>query len=117
MFLPLKLLLEFIYFSIKESKDACFSEHGVLFVVVCVLSVQFDGGDWERSTLPHTDQLRRTGTSRTSPPSSKTTSLRKHGDLLAILGERVDPVLPLEQQVYVTVGFLFFPPMAIECLL
>lgn len=70
-------------------------------VVVCVFLVQFDGGNWERSTLPHTDQHRRTGESRTSPPSSKATSLRKPSDLSTVLGERVDPVLPLEQQVYV----------------
>ncbi|XP_058274497.1 src homology 2 domain containing transforming protein D, a [Hemibagrus wyckioides] len=64
------------------------------------LAVQFDGGEWERSTLPHTDKHRRTGTSRTSPPSSKATSLRKPSDHHTILGERVDPVLPLEQQVW-----------------
>ena len=63
--------------------------------------VQFDGGDWDRSTLPHAEQQRRAGASRISPPSSKATSLRKPGDPHTILGERVDPTLPLEQQVYV----------------
>ncbi|XP_060762216.1 src homology 2 domain containing transforming protein D, a isoform X1 [Neoarius graeffei] len=64
------------------------------------LAVQFDGGNWERSTLPHTDQHRRTGVSRTSPPSSKATSLHKPSDHHTMLGERVDPALPLEQQVW-----------------
>ncbi|KAL6467986.1 hypothetical protein MHYP_G00236630 [Metynnis hypsauchen] len=63
-------------------------------------AVQFDGGDWDRSTLPHVEQQRRAGASRTSPPSSKATSLRKPGDPNTILGERVDPTLPLDQQVW-----------------
>ncbi|XP_062843770.1 src homology 2 domain containing transforming protein D, a [Trichomycterus rosablanca] len=64
------------------------------------LAVQFDGGDWDCSTLPLTEPHRRTGASRISPPSSKTTSLRKLNDLHTVLGERVDPKLPLEQQVW-----------------
>lgn len=86
----------------------------MVVVVVIVVLVQFDGGEWERSTLPHTDQHRRTGASRTSPPSSKATSLRKPSDLQTILGERVDPQLPLEQQVYVLQPF--FPPNISECM-
>lgn len=78
--------------------------------------VQFDGGDWERSTLPHTDQHRRTAASRTSPPASKATTLRKLSDLHSILGERVDPLLPLEQQVYaLPLNFFLFPAKVTEC--
>lgn len=94
-------LVYFMNCSIEVLDMSVFLSWLKVVVVVCVFLVQFDGGDWERSTLPHTDQHRRTGASRTSPPSSKVTSLRKPSDLHTILGERVDPILPLEQQVYV----------------
>ncbi|KAJ8271087.1 hypothetical protein GJAV_G00122580 [Gymnothorax javanicus] len=57
------------------------------------LAVQFDGSDWERPTehvRPH----------RTSPLAGGGAKYRKALDTHGILGERVDPTLPLEKQVW-----------------
>ncbi|XP_035271980.1 LOW QUALITY PROTEIN: src homology 2 domain containing transforming protein D, b [Anguilla anguilla] len=56
---------------------------------------QFDGADWERSSSP-TERLR----PPRSSPLGGASKLRKPADPLAMLGERVDPTLPLEKQVW-----------------
>ncbi|KAG9329373.1 hypothetical protein JZ751_005472 [Albula glossodonta] len=56
--------------------------------------VQFDGAEWERSSSP-TERLR----PPRSSPLGGATKLRKPTDPHAMLGERVDPTLPLEKQV------------------
>ncbi|XP_028831057.1 src homology 2 domain containing transforming protein D, a isoform X2 [Denticeps clupeoides] len=61
------------------------------------LAVQFESTDWDQHTLPHTDQGR---VPRTSPTSSRSTSLRRPTDPHLMLGERVDPYLPLGKQVW-----------------
>ncbi|XP_026134394.1 SH2 domain-containing adapter protein F-like [Carassius auratus] len=58
-------------------------------------AVSFEARDWEQCTLPHDEAPMKTGASRISPPFSRATSLHK-----PILGERVDPTLPLEKQVW-----------------
>ncbi|KAJ8277260.1 hypothetical protein GJAV_G00073210 [Gymnothorax javanicus] len=58
-------------------------------------AVQFDGAEWDRSSSP-TERLR---PSRSSPLSGAS-KLRKPADPHALLGERVDPTLPLEKQVW-----------------
>ncbi|XP_051990190.1 SH2 domain-containing adapter protein F-like isoform X1 [Xyrauchen texanus] len=63
-------------------------------------AVTFDVGDWDPSTLPLDEPQGKAGTFRTSPPSSGATSLRKPSNPQSILGERVDPTLPLEKQVW-----------------
>ncbi|TRY81666.1 hypothetical protein DNTS_025990 [Danionella cerebrum] len=60
-------------------------------------AVTFETTNWDQCTLPRDELPRTTGVSRTSPPSSGITSLRKPQ---GILGERVDPALPLEKQVW-----------------
>ncbi|XP_041827528.1 SH2 domain-containing adapter protein F-like isoform X2 [Melanotaenia boesemani] len=59
------------------------------------LAVQFEGAERERSRA-HTEQSRLTKAGTTSD----TTTLRLVGDTPPLLGERVDPLLPLEKQVW-----------------
>ncbi|KAJ8003734.1 hypothetical protein DPEC_G00151430 [Dallia pectoralis] len=61
------------------------------------LAVTFEGAEWERS-LAQSDQARLARVSPTAPGSAA--SLRRPGDTPSILGERVDPCLPLERQVW-----------------
>ncbi|XP_041729144.1 SH2 domain-containing adapter protein F isoform X1 [Coregonus clupeaformis] len=63
------------------------------------LAVQFEGAEWERS-LAQSDQARLPRTSPTDPDPGGAASLRRPGDNPPILGERVDPCLPLERQVW-----------------
>ncbi|KAG7488066.1 hypothetical protein MATL_G00030000 [Megalops atlanticus] len=58
-------------------------------------AVQFDGAEWEHSSSP-TELLR----PPRSSPLAGATKLRKPTDPHATLGERVDPTLPLEKQVW-----------------
>lgn len=74
----------------------------VLFEIrlsVCfdLAAVQFEGAERERSRA-QTEQTRltKTGTASTAVDS---TTLRLVGDTLPLLGERVDPFVPLERQV------------------
>ncbi|XP_061749831.1 SH2 domain-containing adapter protein F-like isoform X1 [Nerophis ophidion] len=62
------------------------------------LAVQFEGAERERSRV-HTEQSRlaKTGGSSTSADSN---TLRLVCDALPLLGERVDPYMPLERQVW-----------------
>lgn len=62
------------------------------------LAVQFEGAERERSRA-QTEQSRLTKTGTTSTTSEATT-LRLVGDIPPLLGERVDPSLPLEKQVW-----------------
>lgn len=63
----------------------------------CVLhTVQFEGAEWDRSCSP-TERLR---CSR-PPQTTGSMKLRKPSDPHSMIGERVDPTLPLEKQVYV----------------
>lgn len=59
------------------------------------LAVQFEGAERERSRA-QTEQTRLTKTGAPSEP----TTLRLAGDTPPLLGERVDPFLPLENQVW-----------------
>nr|XP_015221173.1 PREDICTED: SH2 domain-containing adapter protein D isoform X2 [Lepisosteus oculatus] len=59
-------------------------------------AVQFDGADWERSS-PSPDRLR---PPRCSPLGGGGTKFRKASEPPMLLGERVDPTLPLEKQVW-----------------
>ncbi|XP_056127679.1 src homology 2 domain containing transforming protein D, a [Rhinichthys klamathensis goyatoka] len=66
-------------------------------------AVTFEAGDWDQCTLPCDEPLRKAGVSRISPPSSRATSLSKTSHSShshCILGERVDPTLALEKQVW-----------------
>lgn len=54
------------------------------------LAVQFEGGEWEDPGRPQ----------RCSPSTSGSASLRRPSDPHSLLGERVDPYLPLEKQVW-----------------
>ncbi|KAM3595200.1 uncharacterized protein V6R79_019960 [Siganus canaliculatus] len=62
------------------------------------LAVQFEGAERERSRA-QTDQARLAKTGNTSTTANSTT-LRLVGDTPPLLGERVDPFLPLERQVW-----------------
>lgn len=62
------------------------------------LLVQFDGAEWDRSSSP-TDRLRPPGP-RSSPLAAGGVKFRMAQDG-HVVGERVDPGLPLEKQVYV----------------
>uniref|UniRef100_A0A3B4UFW4 Src homology 2 domain containing transforming protein D, a n=1 Tax=Seriola dumerili TaxID=41447 RepID=A0A3B4UFW4_SERDU len=62
------------------------------------LAVQFEGAERERSRA-QTEQTRLTKTGGTSTAADSTT-LRLVGDTPPLLGERVDPSLPLERQVW-----------------
>ncbi|XP_036442853.1 src homology 2 domain containing transforming protein D, b isoform X2 [Colossoma macropomum] len=58
-------------------------------------AVQFEGADWERSSPPP-DRLR----SPRAPLVTGNMKLRKPSEPHPMLGERVDPTLPLEKQVW-----------------
>ncbi|XP_067254799.1 src homology 2 domain containing transforming protein D, b [Chanodichthys erythropterus] len=58
-------------------------------------AVQFEGAEWDRSCSP-TERLR---CSR-PPQTTGSTKLRKPSDPHSMIGERVDPTLPLEKQVW-----------------
>ncbi|KAF7646846.1 hypothetical protein LDENG_00181530 [Lucifuga dentata] len=62
------------------------------------LAVQFEGAERERSRT-QTEQTRFVRTSPTSTTAGSAT-LCLHGDTPPLLGERVDPSLPLERQVW-----------------
>lgn len=62
------------------------------------LAVQFEGAERERSRA-QTEQSRLTKAG-TKPTTSESTTLRLVGDTPPLLGERVDPGLPLENQVW-----------------
>lgn len=66
-------------------------------VFFCLATVQFEGAERERSRA-QTEQTRLTKTGTTSTTADSTT-LRLVGDTPPLLGERVDPSLPLERQV------------------
>lgn len=61
-------------------------------------TVQFDGAEWDRSSSP-TERLRPPGP-RSSPLAGGGMKFRMPQDG-QMMGERVDPALPLEKQVYV----------------
>ncbi|XP_036808054.1 SH2 domain-containing adapter protein D isoform X1 [Oncorhynchus mykiss] len=61
------------------------------------LAVKFEGAEWEKS-LAQSDQARLPRTSPTAPGGAA--SLLRPGDTTPVLGERVDPCLPLERQVW-----------------
>ncbi|KAM7011862.1 src homology 2 domain containing transforming protein D, b isoform 1-T1 [Tautogolabrus adspersus] len=60
--------------------------------------VQFDGAEWDRSSSP-TDRLRPPGP-RSSPLAGGGMKFRMPQEGLSMVGERVDPTLPLEKQVW-----------------
>lgn len=62
-------------------------------------TVQFDGAEWDRSSSP-TERLRSPGP-RTSPLAGGGKKFRMPQEGLTMVGERVDPGVPLEKQVYV----------------
>ncbi|XP_035509966.1 src homology 2 domain containing transforming protein D, b isoform X2 [Morone saxatilis] len=61
-------------------------------------AVQFDGAEWDRSSSP-TDRLRPPGP-RSSPLAGGGMKFRMPQEGLSMVGERVDPTLPLEKQVW-----------------
>ncbi|CAN9500472.1 unnamed protein product [Ophioblennius macclurei] len=61
-------------------------------------AVQFDGADWDRSSSP-TERLRPSGP-RSSPLAGGGMKFRMPPDGPPMVGERVDPSLPLEKQVW-----------------
>lgn len=62
-------------------------------------TAQFDGAEWDRSSSP-TDRLRPPGP-RSSPLAGGGMKFRMPQEGLSLVGERVDPALALEKQVYV----------------
>nr|XP_046246998.1 src homology 2 domain containing transforming protein D, b isoform X1 [Scatophagus argus]XP_046246999.1 src homology 2 domain containing transforming protein D, b isoform X1 [Scatophagus argus] len=60
--------------------------------------VQFDGAEWDRSSSP-TERLRPPGP-RSSPLAGGGVKFRMPQEGLSMVGERVDPTLPLEKQVW-----------------
>lgn len=62
----------------------------------CAHAVQFEGAEWDRSCSP-TERLR----CPRPPPTTGSMKLRKPSEPHSMVGERVDPTLPLEKQVYV----------------
>ncbi|XP_036410703.1 SH2 domain-containing adapter protein D-like [Megalops cyprinoides] len=60
------------------------------------LAVQFDSAEWERSA----SQTERVRPSRSSPMVGSNIKFRTASDTPPVLGERVDPTLPLEKQVW-----------------
>lgn len=66
-------------------------------VSFCLATVQFEGAERERSRA-QTEQTRLTKTGTASTTADSTT-LRLVGDTPPLLGERVDPSMPLERQV------------------
>lgn len=65
-------------------------------------TAQFDGAEWDRSSSP-TERLRPLGP-RSSPLAGGGMKFRMPQEGLSLVGERVDPALPLEKQVYVRSG-------------
>ncbi|XP_034387485.1 src homology 2 domain containing transforming protein D, b isoform X1 [Cyclopterus lumpus] len=61
-------------------------------------AVQFEGAEWERSSST-TERLRPPGP-RSSPLAGGGMKFRMPQECLAMVGERVDPTLPLEKQVW-----------------
>ncbi|XP_037326131.2 src homology 2 domain containing transforming protein D, b isoform X7 [Pungitius pungitius] len=61
-------------------------------------AAQFDGAEWDRSSSP-TERLRPTGP-RSSPLAGGGVKFRMPQEGLCVVGERVDPALPLEKQVW-----------------
>ncbi|XP_008334979.1 src homology 2 domain containing transforming protein D, b [Cynoglossus semilaevis] len=61
-------------------------------------AVQFDGAEWDRSSSP-TERLRSPGP-RTSPLAGGGKKFRMPQEGLTMVGERVDPGVPLEKQVW-----------------
>ncbi|XP_030640867.1 src homology 2 domain containing transforming protein D, b [Chanos chanos] len=59
--------------------------------------VQFDAVDWDRSSSP-VERLR--APPRSAPLTPGSMKLRKPSDSHGMMGERVDPTLPLEKQVW-----------------
>lgn len=83
--------------STKKLNISCCFFHDLL-IFFCLAIVQFEGAERERSRA-QTEQTRFTKTGSSSLPSDSTT-LRLVGDTPPpLLGERVDPFLPLENQV------------------
>uniref|UniRef100_A0A8C1AM87 Src homology 2 domain containing transforming protein D, b n=1 Tax=Cyprinus carpio carpio TaxID=630221 RepID=A0A8C1AM87_CYPCA len=58
-------------------------------------AVQFEGAEWDRSCSP-TERLR----CPRPPPTTGSMKLRKPSEPHSMVGERVDPTLPLEKQVW-----------------
>ncbi|XP_043079230.1 src homology 2 domain containing transforming protein D, b isoform X3 [Puntigrus tetrazona] len=58
-------------------------------------AVQFEGAEWDRSCSP-TERLR----CPRPPPTTGSMKLRKPSEPHSMIGERVDPTLPLEKQVW-----------------
>lgn len=77
------------------------------FFCPCLPTVQFDGAEWDRSSSP-TERLRPPGP-RSSPLAGGGMKFRMPQEGLTMVGERVDPTLPLEKQVYVCC--LYFKPI------
>ncbi|XP_026199310.1 src homology 2 domain containing transforming protein D, b isoform X2 [Anabas testudineus] len=61
-------------------------------------AVQFDGAEWDRSSSP-TERLHPLGP-RSSPLAGGGMKFRMPQEGLSMVGERVDPTLPLEKQVW-----------------
>nr|XP_020462679.1 SH2 domain-containing adapter protein D-like isoform X2 [Monopterus albus] len=61
-------------------------------------AAQFDGAEWDRSSSP-TERLRPPGP-RSSPLAGGGMKFRMPQEGLTLMGERVDPTLPLEKQVW-----------------
>uniref|UniRef100_A0A8C1H2V4 Src homology 2 domain containing transforming protein D, b n=1 Tax=Cyprinus carpio carpio TaxID=630221 RepID=A0A8C1H2V4_CYPCA len=62
---------------------------------ICGEQVQFEGAEWDRSCSP-TERLR----CPRPPPTTGSMKLRKPSEPHSMVGERVDPTLPLEKQVW-----------------
>ncbi|XP_056132018.1 src homology 2 domain containing transforming protein D, b [Lampris incognitus] len=62
-------------------------------------AVQFDGAEWDRSSSP-TERLHPPGPPRASPLAGGGVKFRMPQEGHNMLGERVDPSLPLEKQVW-----------------
>ncbi|KAG7514437.1 hypothetical protein JOB18_033800 [Solea senegalensis] len=62
-------------------------------------AVQFDGAEWDRSSSP-TERLRPPPGPRSSPLAGGGMKFRMPQEGLAMMGERVDPAVPLEKQVW-----------------
>lgn len=88
-----------VYASLAMRFDPFWSLHCVTKDFLCPLTVQFDGAEWDRSSSP-TERLRPPGP-RSSPLAGGGLKFRMPQEGLTMVGERVDPTLPLEKQVYV----------------
>uniref|UniRef100_A0A3B4WWA3 Uncharacterized protein n=1 Tax=Seriola lalandi dorsalis TaxID=1841481 RepID=A0A3B4WWA3_SERLL len=76
------------------------------------LAVQFEGAERERSRA-QTEQTRLTKTGGASTAADSTT-LRLVGDTPPLLGERVDPSLPLERQAPIILIYCLHTAQVIE---